>query len=87
MGALVSDSARLRALGFEAHDLLLFLDAFDCIVQRPLALFEPAWRALVRSQLPIVSLPSARHGSRDSARARDVEAAAFEAEARVQPAC
>lgn len=51
VGALVDDPAQLRRLGFAAADLLLFLDAFDVIVQRPLNGFAHAWSELVRQKL------------------------------------
>ena len=50
LGALLDDSARTASLGLQSHDLLLFLDAFDCIVQRPLHAFSATWSALVATQ-------------------------------------
>lgn len=55
VGALLDDREQLRSLGIRQHDLLLFLDAFDCIVQRPLADFAAAWGRLVRNQLRLLS--------------------------------
>ena len=50
--------AQLARLGIRQHDLLLFLDAFDCIVQRPLGDFATAWLQLVRRRLQLWSPPS-----------------------------
>jgi hypothetical protein len=53
LGALLDDDAKLEKLGFRETDLLLFLDAFDCIVQRPLSLFPVAWERLVRRRVAL----------------------------------
>lgn len=50
VGALTNDARRLERLGFAERDVLLFLDAFDCIVQRPLVSFVPSFEAFVRSR-------------------------------------
>ena len=47
LGALVEDSLRLQRLGLRDTDLILFLDAFDCLVQRDLKAFAHEWHALI----------------------------------------
>lgn len=53
VGALLDDTALLTRLGVRQNDLLLFLDAFDCIVQRPLQEFGRTWAHLVRGRLKL----------------------------------
>ena len=51
VGALLDDRARLDQLGFGEGDLLLFLDAFDVVVQRDLRAFGASFRELLASRL------------------------------------